>query len=155
VSNEQKPYQQGEDEFDVARELAAEDDERGYVEVIHTSQKGKTATFQVRPPTMKEQEANRRAATLKGVQVVKGATDRVILPEVDGTELMIRNLISAVHVKKGGEWVRCWTLHDKETLLTRRGGADSLITKLSEAYTRATQLKSVEEEKGNSGASPS
>jgi len=155
VSDKQQQYQQAEDEFDVARELAAEEDESGFVEVVHTSPKtGKSATFQVRPPTMKEQEENRKAATRKGVQV-NGNTGRVTLPEVDASELMVRNLISAVHVKKGGQWVRCWTIHDKETLLKQRGGSESLITKLSEAYTRATRLKSVEEEKGNSEASQS
>lgn len=152
MSNE---YQQGEDEFDDARALAAEEDESGYQLVQHTSPRtGKTATFQVRPPTMKEQEENRRAATRKGVQVAKG-TDRIILPEVDASEMMVRNLISSVYVKKGGAWVKCFQLQDRETLLSRRGGADSLITKLTEAYSRATQLKSVEEEKGNSDASPS
>lgn len=155
MSNEKQEYQQGEDEFGAARELAAEEDESGYQTVTHTSPKtGKTATYQVRPPTMKEQEDNRKAATRRGVQVTKG-TDKITLPEIDASELIVRNLISAVYVKKAGVWTRCWTIQDKETLLTSRGGATSLITKLTEAYAKATQLKSVEEEKGNSVASPS
>lgn len=154
MSNAQ-PYQQEEDEFDAARELMAEEDESGYQLVQHTSAKtGKTVTLQVRPPTMKEQEENRRAATRKGVQVSK-SSNQITLPEVDASEMMVRNLISSVYAKKGGQWVRLWTIHDREMLLSRRGGADSLITKLTEAYAKATQLKSVEEEKGNSDASPS
>jgi hypothetical protein len=164
VSNEQKPGQQeqapyllGDDEFADARAMAAEEDESAYEYVRHTSRKtGATVTYQVRPPTMEEQEANQKAATRKGAQVVKGAggnPDRVILPDVNGSDLQARNLISSVYVRKDGKWALCWTIHDRQMLMSRRGGGNSLISKLVQAYAKATQLKSVEEEKGNSDAS--
>ena len=159
MSDTKQEYQLGEDEYDVARELAAEEHTAGYVEVRYTSPTSqRTATYQVRPPTLKETDDNRRAASRVrkdgGKPMIDSAT-RQPLTEIDAADFMARQLISSVYVKRKGQWVPCWTIHDKDTLLASRGSPESLITKLTEAFHQATRLRGVEEEKGNSDASPS
>jgi hypothetical protein len=142
-----------------AREVAAEDDASGYEYVVYTSKRtGKTVRYEVRPPTVKEIEDARRAATHVKMARGKPIQDGRGVPatEVNIAEYITYQLITAVHAKDAdGAMKRVWGPADKDMLMSRRGGKDALITQLSNALMKATRPASVEEEMGNSDASPS